>query len=223
MGIKNKTKENVFAKGICFYKLFWVFLVGCVVGVLAETLYCLILGGNLEVRWGVIYGPFNPVYGFGAVLITIVLYKFSELNKFKVFVLSMILGGTYEYLCSFLQEFTLGTISWSYEGKSFNFGGRTSLAYILCWGILGLIWLKYAYPKVSSWIESFPIKLGKISTWILFIFMVFNMSISSFAVHRYSERYSGIPPKNKFEIFLDKTYPDSVLKRVYPNMKVVKK
>lgn len=219
----NKKENNVFAKGLCFYKLFWIFIVGCVVGVLTETLYCLILGGNFEVRWGVIYGPFNPVYGFGTVLTTIVLYRFSKLSKLKIFLSSMLLGGAYEYLCSFFQEITLGTISWNYEGKFFNLGGRTSLGYILCWGFLGLLWVKNIYPKVSDWIESFPLKVGKVLSWILFIFMVFNMIISSLAVYRYSSRYSNITAKNNFETFLDKAYPDEMLKRVYPNMKIVKR
>ena len=219
----NKKECVVFARELCFYKLFWIFLIGCVVGVLAETLYCLILGGSFEVRWGVIYGPFNPVYGFGTVLITIVLHRYSKLSKVKMFFLSMFLGGAYEYLCSFFQEVTLGTISWSYENKFFSLGGRTSLVYVLCWGILGLLWIKAIYPKVSGWIESFPIKLGKILTWILFIFMILNMVISSLAVHRYSSRYCHIPPQNKFDIFLDKAYPDKVLKSIYPNMKVVKR
>ena len=109
------------------------------------------------------------------------------------------------------------------KGKFFNLGGRTSLGYILCWGFLGLLWVKNIYPKVSDWIESFPLKVGKVLTWILFVFMIFNMLISSLAVYRYSSRYSNITAKNNFETFLDKAYPDEMLKRVYPNMKIVKR
>ncbi len=216
-------KNDVFAEGLGFYKLFWVFLFGCVVGVLVETLYCLILGGNFEVRWGVIYGPFNPVYGFGTVIATLLLTRFSRLSNFRVFVFSMLIGGSYEYVCSFFQEMTLGAVSWSYEGRGLNLDGRTSLTYSLCWGFMGLIWLKKVYPKISKWVESFPVKLGKTLTWVLLVFMTFNMLISTIAVWRYSKRVNGIPPRNRFEIFLDRNYNDSVLRFVYPNMRVVKR
>ena len=218
-----ENKKIIFAKGICFNKLFWIFLVGCVVGVLIETLYCLILGGHFEVRWGVIYGPFNPVYGFGTVIITLALNKFSNSSKLKIFVLSVFLGGAYEYFCSFFQEITLGAVSWNYKEANFNFSGRTTLTYAFCWGLLGLVWIKKIYPRISDWIESFPHRLGKVSTFFLLWFMVFNMLVSSAAVWRYSNRSNGILPKNRLEFILDDLYPNEVIKRVYPNMKVIKK
>ena len=221
--IENKDTKGNFAKGLCFYKLCWIFLVGCVLGVLAETLYCLFLGGKFEIRWGVIYGPFNPVYGIGMVIMTIALKRFVKLSNIKIFILSAFLGGLYEYFCNFFQELTLGTISWNYKEAVFSFGGRTSLLYSLCWGALGLLWIKCAYPKISNWIESFPEKLGKISTWILAVFMFFNMLISSVAVWRYSGRSNGIKARNKFEIFLDKNFNDNLICFAYPNMRVIKK
>ena len=216
-------KSEVFAKGLCFCKLFWIFMVGCVFGVLVETLYCLVLGGNFEVRWGVIYGPFNPVYGFGMVISTLLLHRFAESSAKKVFLLSTVFGGTYEYLSNFLQEITLGAVSWNYKSTGFNFGERTNLVYSLCWGVCGLLWIKRYYPKISAWIESFPTKLGKRVTVIMCFFMIFNMLISSLAVWRYSKRANGIAPRNKAEVMLDKVYPDKVIKFVYPNMKVIKK
>lgn len=39
-----------------FYKLFWVFFIGCFAGVVLETIYCLIQRGHYESRVGLIYG-----------------------------------------------------------------------------------------------------------------------------------------------------------------------
>lgn len=52
-----------FAHGLNFYKLFWIFFVGCFLGVVIETLYCLVTRHRFESRQGLIYGPFNLVYG----------------------------------------------------------------------------------------------------------------------------------------------------------------
>ena len=59
-------QEAHFAQGMTFYKLFWVFFIGCFAGVVLETIYCLIQRGHYESRVGLIYGPFNLVYGIGA-------------------------------------------------------------------------------------------------------------------------------------------------------------
>ena len=58
-------QEAHFAQGMTFYKLFWVFFIGCFAGVVLETIYCLIQRGHYESRVGLIYGPFNLVYGIG--------------------------------------------------------------------------------------------------------------------------------------------------------------
>ena len=74
-----------FATGLCFYKLFWIFLVGCVIGCLVEMLWCYLNEGFFESRQGLIYGPFSPVYGLGAVLFTLVMYRFKHSSSFIIF------------------------------------------------------------------------------------------------------------------------------------------
>ncbi|MDQ5983508.1 MAG: hypothetical protein RUMPE_00532 [Eubacteriales bacterium SKADARSKE-1] len=217
-----KPKRNGFAQELGFYKLFWVFFIGSIAGVLIETAYCLIWGNTFEIRWGVIYGPFNPVYGFGAVVITFVLSKLTKVRDLWIFLICMFVGGTYEYLCSLMQELVFGTISWDYNNTQFNFSGRTNLLYAMCWGLLGLAWVRYIYPKLSGLIEKIPLDIGKVLTWTFFVFMILNMTISGFAIWRQVDRKAGVPSSNWLTQFLDETYPDEFLKHIYPNMKCVK-
>ena len=58
----------------------------------------------------------------------------------------MFLGGGFEYLCSLFQEKVFGTVSWDYSHQMFNIGGRTSLKYMIIWGVLALIVVKVIYP-----------------------------------------------------------------------------
>ena len=60
-----------FAAGVNFYKLVWVFIIGCVLGFVIEEAWCLLTKHVWESRKGLIYGPFSQVYGFGAVLMTL--------------------------------------------------------------------------------------------------------------------------------------------------------
>lgn len=214
-------EEKSFASGYHFYKLFWVFMLGCFFGYIYEVALEFVKTGILVGRAGVIYGPFNPVYGFAAVLIIIVL---GRLKDFKlVFVFGSLLGGAFEYFCSFIQEKMFGSLSWDYSQHFLNIDGRTTIPFALFWGILCVVLLKWIIPYFSKWIEKIPNKVGVPLTWLLFAFMVFNMSISSLASNRNLERYKGIPADSTLDHFLDQEYPDEIMRKAFPNFNFVEK
>lgn len=207
-----------FAAGLNFYKLFWIFFIGSFIGVIVEVIFCLIVDHRYESRSGVIYGPFNPVYGFGAVVITLALYWLRNKRDIWVFLCGGVIGAAFEYVCSWYQETFLGTVSWDYSGSFLNIGGRTNLLYALFWGLLSIVWLKFIFPFMSRMIEKIPNWLGRGLTWVLVIFMAFNCLISAAAVNRMSARYEGIPARNGFDMFLDQAYPDEFLTQIYTHM-----
>lgn len=208
-------QKEVFAKDICFKKIFWLFLIGSFLGCIFEMINHFIHYGNLVSRSGLIYGPFNPVYGFGVVIFVLFLSKIK--SPILLFLGGMLLGGGFEYMCSLIQEKVFGTISWDYSHQFFNIGGRTSLKYMLIWGVLALIFMKFIYPILSNLIEKIPINIGNVLTLILIVFMIINIIISIIACLRQSERSLGKDPSNKVEVFLDKHYPDERLNRIFEN------
>ena len=129
-------QKKKFAEGLCFDKLVWIFVIGCIIGFIVETLWCYARGGKIESRKGLIYGPFTPIYGFGGVLLTLALYKVRKKNGFFVFVFSAIIGAAFEFVCSWIQEIAFGTISWDYSGSKLNLAGRINLQYAIFWGFL---------------------------------------------------------------------------------------
>lgn len=129
-----------FAHGLNFYKLFWVFFLCCFLGVVIETIFCWIASGRLSQRTGLVWGPFNLIYGIGAVLLTVCLHPFIGKSDRWIFIGGSIIGGAFEYFCSWLQETVLGTVSWDYTGYPFNLNGRINLLYCLFWGALALVW-----------------------------------------------------------------------------------
>lgn len=212
-----KQKEETFAKGVCFQKALWVFLIGSIFGVVMETIVSYFQYGAFESRKGLIYGPLNPVYGFGAVIFMIFLSKYK--NPLKVFLGGMLLGGGFEYLCSIIQEKVFGTTSWDYSGYAFNFGGRTSLLVMACWGVIALLFVFIIYPVISNQIEKIPVNVGKFLSVILIIFLFVDCTISITACLRQSERAKGMAPSNKIEFFLDRHYPDKRLNGIFKNAK----
>lgn len=210
--------EKPFAFGFCFTKLFYLFVIGSLLGTIFETIWALIVEGHFEVRVGMVYGPFIPVYGGGACFLTIVLYKMYKLNDTLIFVISAFVGAGFEYFCSWLQETLFGTVSWDYSNTPFNLDGRTNLMYALIWGFLGLVWVRYLYPWASMLIERIPKKPGAVITTFLVIFMVFNAFMSCSAMYRWTERDAGISPKNSFSSYLDTHFDDEKMRFLFPNL-----
>lgn len=211
-------KQHVFAEGVCLDKLIWVFLVSALLGDIIETLYCWAIEGIWMSRSSVLYGPFSIVWGIGAVVLTMVLSRFAHKPDRYIFLIGALIGGVYEYGCSLFTEIVLGSVFWDYSWMPFNIGGRTNLLYMGFWGILSVVWIKLIYPKMSGLIEKMPALQGKIITWILIAFMICNAVLSAMALIRYTERKDGIEASNTVEEFLDTTYEDKMIEKVWPNM-----
>lgn len=210
--------EKPFGCGLCFTKLFWLFMIGNVAGFLMETFWAFFVQRRVELRVGLVWGPFIPVYGFGAVIMTLLLYRFYKKRDLVTFAAAAVVGAAFEYFCSLFQELAFGTVSWEYSGTTANIGGRTNLMYALIWGVLGLLWVKDFYPRISKLIEKIPKKIGSPLTVILCVFMIADMFVSGTAVIRRGQRMKGIPANGGYEMWLDKHFDDKYLDFVYPNM-----
>lgn len=210
---KNLTKELII--------IFWLFIIGSVLGYIFEMIVVLFQKGYFESRQGLIYGPFTPVYGIGAVIYYLILNNVKTRDKVKIFFITMLLGGITEYLCSFIQEKAFGTISWDYSYLMFNINGRTSLLHCTYWGIAGILYITYIEPLL----QKIALKIDKISlkvvTVIFSILMIFNISISCIAADRQLDRRKNIEPKNKLDQLLDKYYPDEYMDKIFTNKQEV--
>lgn len=211
--------EGVFAAGCGFYKLVMLFIVGAFLGDITETIFCRITAGYWMSRSSVVWGPFSIVWGLAIAAATALLYRYRNRSDGFLFFAGTFLGGAYEYLCSVFTEIVFGTVFWDYSKIPFNLGGRINLLYCFFWGIAAVIWLKILYPFISGWIEKIPMRIGKILTWVLLIFMIVNMAVSALALARMDARASGIPAENVLEEWLDSSYNDDVMSRIYPNAK----
>ena len=149
------------------------------------------------------------------------LYKYRNRSQQFLFWMGTFLGGAYEYICSVFTEIVFGTVFWDYSDIPFNLGGRINLLYCFFWGFAAVAWFKIFYPPVSRLIEKIPVKIGKIITWLLIIFMLADGIVSSAALARYNARSNGIEAENSFESWVDKHFDDERMAQVYPKAKKV--
>lgn len=219
-------KVKTFAKGMSFYKLFWIFLIASVVGAYYEQIYYFIetwitTGTPVwELRRGVIYGPFNIIYGMGAVAL-VLMFGNKKYPKWKTFLIGAIGMGAIEYVCSLGFELIFHAKSWDYSSHWLNIGGRTSVPVMIIWGIAAVLMVYCIYPFLSKWIEKIPYKTGVIVTNILVVFMALNMLVSWTALIRQDLRYRGCEPATPVGEFYDQHYTDEYLKKYFPNMNKV--
>ncbi len=207
-----------FAKGLGTYKLLWICFIGSFAGVVVELLWCLFRYGYLESRSGLIYGPFNLLYGVGAVALTLALYRFRNRGPWLSFLGGFLVGSALEYLCSWGQELLLGSRSWDYSMMPFNLNGRICLLYSVFWGILGVLWIKDLYPRMAKAILKLPNKAGRIATWIFALFFAVNVLISGISVYRWSERVQDIEANSAFWEVIDERFPNERMERIFANM-----
>ena len=211
-------RKDHFARGMNIYKLLLLLIVGSFAGVIIEMIWCYLTRGYLESRRGLIYGPLNLLYGAGAVLLTLTLYKFRNRGYIWSFVGGFVVGSALEYLCSFGQELLLGSRSWDYSDMPLNINGRICFAYSVFWGVLGVLWIKDLYPRAAKLILKIPNRAGKIITCALAAFIAVDAVITGIALARWSQRIGGDPPQNAFWNVIDDVYPDSRMERVFANM-----
>ncbi|MGN0415759.1 MAG: putative ABC transporter permease [Agathobacter sp.] len=215
-----KTGPGVFGAGCSFYKLSSIFFLGSFLGDIVETIFCYLTTGRLMSRSSVVYGPFSIVWGLGCAIATALLYQYRNRNDRYIFVCGMFMGGAYEYMCSIFTELVFGTVFWDYSKLPFNLGGRINLLFCLFWGIAAVIWMKILYPFLSRLIEKIPKRTGVVISWILIVFMVFDITVSGLALIRYSDRHSSKAADNAesgISTFLDEHFPDERMERIYPN------
>lgn len=214
---KDKVKDKKIINFII--RIFWIFVIGSICGFFIEMLYTLVYTRDFQIRKGLIYGPFIPIYGIGAVAYYLLISKVKEPKE--AFFAGMFMGGILEYLCSFFQEIFFGTISWDYSERIMNLNGRVCLLYCVYWGIIAIIFLKVIYPWFKQ-IDSLIYKKSiRIFTIFFMLFMLFDISISCMAADRQQERRNNIPADSKIDIFLDNNYPDELLDKVYNNKKEI--
>ena len=211
-------QSHHFARGINLYKLLLVCFVGSFAGVVVEVLWCLVRNGYIESRAGLVYGPFNLLYGAGAVVLTLALYRYRNRGYLLSFLGGMIVGSVVEYVCSWGQEALFGSRSWDYSNIPFNLNGRICLLYSVVWGVLGVLWIKDLYPRMAKWILKIPNKAGKILTWCLTAFLVVNAVVTCVAVARWSQRVQGEPAASSFWSVVDERFPDERMERIFANM-----
>ena len=207
---------------INFYNLFWIFIIGSIFGFLIELLWFVVKWGSFQYNQGLLYGPFVTIYGFGAVILTILCYLLKNQKKWLIFIVGFVAFGLFEHLAGLFLEHVLGAFAWDYSRVDYNFtiGKYVYLPYCFVWGAFTVIWFTWIQNPLLNFINKYMNKIMKCITIIFAIFMTLNIIMTSLATIRLVERASDIPPSNRLEEFIDRHYDDEFMRRWMPKRRV---
>ena len=217
---RDKTGEGYIA--LDFFNLFWIFAIACVFGDFIETIYhfVVVVPGEWEIRAGMLWGPFSPIYGFGAVLMTIALNRFHKANVVIIFLVSAVIGGAFEYLVSWFMEFAFGAVAWDYTGTFLSIGGRTNFMFMCMWGILGVVWIKLALPWVLKLVNLIPWKWRYSLTSICAGLMIFDGTMTLITLDCWYERLAGLEPDNAIAWFCAEHFNNDFMANRFESMSI---
>ncbi len=134
------------------------------------------------VNSGFLYGPFCPIYGFGAIIMFLFLQGFKE-KPILLFVIAFFILSFWEYIVGWALEKIFHTKYWDYAENKFNIHGRVCLMNSLFWGFLGVVFIRYIHPYIIERVEAINQTELIILTVILMIIMLVDAIISAIKVN----------------------------------------
>lgn len=134
---------------INFFKYIMLFFFYSAAGWLIESTYCSI-GEKRIINRGFLTGPMCPIYGTGALVMTIFLYKPFFERPLLVFLLGIILCDIVEYITSFLMETLFHARWWDYTYEFLNIKGRICLKHSLYWGVASVAFVYVIHPHIDN-------------------------------------------------------------------------
>lgn len=212
-----------------YFNLFWVFFVCSVLGLILEEVWHMVVvdPGVYQDRAGMLFGPFSPIYGFGAVLMTMALNRFYKKNPLIIFLVSALIGSAFEVFVGWFMQTSFGVVSWSYSHiRLFGMpdpiavltGGRTCTPFACMWGLGGLIWIKVLLPRLLKLINMIPWKRRYSATVILTAVMLIDGVMTLQSLDYWYQRVNGTVRNIPVAQFYDKHFDNEYMENRFQSM-----
>ena len=133
------------------YQLLWLFFIYSVAGWVTEV-FLKFLEYKRFINRGFLIGPYCPIYGAGAVLITVGGKLLSPVDRTWAmsFLIAFVLCGLLEYLTSYILEKYFHARWWDYTERPMNLHGRVWIGNLILFGIGGVFILEEFNPRLLA-------------------------------------------------------------------------
>ena len=177
---------------------------------------------------GFLIGPYCPIYGWGCILIIILLNKYTN-DPLVLFIMAIVICSILEYFTSYFMEKLFKARWWDYSRRKFNINGRICLETMIPFGLLGCLIMYFVNPFFVSIYSKIPSNILIIISFVLFTIFLTDNIIS------YTIMFKMKIPKIKISkdsteeiteyvrsILAKRSFLYKRLMKAYPNMKILK-
>lgn len=205
-----------------WYQIVILFFLGSMAGLLIEEVWMLATAGLTENRVGLVWGPFSPLYGLGAVLLTLLSFflRSRGARAWQVFLVSALVGGVLEQLTGWSMSTFFDAESWTYLHLPDHITQWVAWRFLAFWGLLGLTWSRAVMPRLLYTIGMPTTRRQAVFVTLVAVYLVADIAMTLVCFDRKTERDAGIPPANAFEQWVDTNYSDEFIAGRFENLKI---
>lgn len=205
-----------------WYQAVIIFFLGSMAGLLIEEVWMLVSAGLTESRVGLVWGPFSPLYGLGAVLLTWMSFYLRSrgASGWQVFLVSAVVGGVLEQLAGWSMSTFFDAESWTYLHLPDHITQWVAWRFLAAWGVLGLVWCRAVMPRLLYQIGMPTTRRQAVFVTLVAVYLVVDVAMTLVCFNRKTERDAGVPPANAFEQWVDTNYSDEFIAGRFQNLKI---
>lgn len=161
------------------------FLIYAFLGWCCEVAFATLKTGKFVNR-GFLNGPVCSIYGFGVIIVLLVLKPVKE-NPFILFLCSMILTSLLEFITGFILEKFFSKKWWDYTKEPFNIKGYVCLRFSILWGFCCLLVVDVFHPLIEKLVKMIPNTASIIIIVISFVLYVVDHIVTILQMVDYSK------------------------------------
>ena len=185
---------NIYNIKILFISFIFYSLIGWIIEVIDQF-----YRQKKLINRGFLLGPYCPVHGIGALLMLLLLGRFYN-NTLILFISSVLICTTLEYLTGFLLEKIFKARWWDYSDYKFNLNGRVCLQNSLFFGLAGVIIVKFSQPFLMGLIANISTNLLNIICIVLLLMFCIDLIISFYVICSFKNLTNNILKDSTEEI-----------------------
>lgn len=194
------------------------------IGWCGECLYARLVQGHWVNR-GFLNGPLCPIYGVGAMSVSLMLSPF-RLDSFGLFLVGGLLCTVLELITGAAMESIWHLRWWDYSKSKFNFKGYICLSASLAWGVLSVVLIHLIDPFIFYYMEKIPKNIVSIIaivlSCILFVDLIVTV-VSSSKLSNNIKKVSGLKDqlREKYVDPLQEKYVDPLQEKYSEHMEKI--
>lgn len=135
------------------------------------------------VNRGFLIGPYCPIYGFGALFMSLFLQRYLN-DPLVLFVMIVLSCSVLEYFTSYILEKLFHTRWWDYHNRKFHINGRICLETMSLFAIFGMLVMYIVTPFFLRVFYSIPSHLLITLAALLFTCFVIDCIVSFFVINQ---------------------------------------